>query len=614
MYKYGASYYIDGGDEGTTSAHSYTSNIINAGLNISRSMMGVTPKDFIKNKDGVETKNKKDIIPTMLSATTDKAVRIDVLDCEACPGYGHHYSPSLHANTLNSIVSDFRITSSGTNNGSTIFYENSTNFTTADTNKKLIGDGLYSSYIRYNNDAAEEALIGRRTGENIFSRVNNVANNLANYANISAVKFKNKFSENNYIGPIKGTLLEDVRLSGYELVASNTALNKNNISIKFLNPQARDGESFAEFFIGVTKQVPTKDLVSNELLFNSSNTHVSNNAWLENNVLYGEYTQWSAVKDTSGYEYSEYDPRYGNVFNREPNLPYPPGSDSGYCSEVNVGVTELEFDCTYTSTNPQTGVGGGNFLIFTSSGIKTLTKLSGGEFGIKSGPIYVGSGITFTADTATEIIIDLEPRYFISISASTAATKIAVRNVRLFGRYVNVSKIFSFSVFPLYVVVGLRDNAKVNNITFEEYDNINKFTYTPYWITTTNSKVTVVNSGSKDESGNNLGQDRLNPITGLYEMAGTSLMTLPPANYVPTGRLDSAAADRELQQPLRPGELKTSFFLSDGETKKIDLDYMFGQDRYTISPGSYNSKATFFNVISLEDNAETQISITTKEQ
>jgi len=615
LYKYGASYYIDGGDEGTTSAHSYTSNLTAAGLSISRSMMGVWPKENIKNKDGVETKNKKDVIPTMLSATTDKAVRIDILDCEACPGYGHHYSPSLHANTLNSIVSDFRITSAGVNNGATIYYENSTNFTTADTNKKLIGDGLFSSYIRYNTDNAAEALIGRRTGSSISSaRINNVANNNANYSSTSAVKFKNKFSENNYIGPIKGTLLEDVRLSGYELVASNTALTRNNISIKFLNPEARDGESYAEFFIGVTKQVPTKDLVSNELLFNSANTYVGNNTWLDNNVLYGEYTQWSAFRDPNGYEYTEYDPRYGQVFGKEPNIPYPAGSDSGFCSEVNVEVNELEFDCAYASTNPQTGAGG-HFLIFTSPLIKTLSKLNGGEFGVKSGPIYVGSGLTFTADTVTEYTTaELEQKYYISISGSTGATKIAVRNVRLFGRYINVSKIFSFTVFPLYVVVGLRDNAKVNCITFEEYDNINKFSHTPYWITTTNSKVTVVNSGTKDENGNYLGQDRLNPYTGLYEMAGTALMSLPPTNYVSTGRLDSAAVDRELQQPLRPGEIRTSLFLADGETKKIDLDYMFGQDRYTISPGSYNSKATFFNVVSLEDNAETQISITTKEQ
>jgi hypothetical protein len=604
MYKYGASYYIDGGDEGTVSTYSYDSNIINSGLNISRSMLGVVPKEFIKNKDGVETKNKKDIIPTMFSATTDKAVRIDVLTCEACPGYGHHYSPSLHANTLNSIVSNFRITSE---TGATIYYENGTLFTTADTNKKLIGDGLYSSYIRYNNDDAAEALIGRRT--DLSKAINSVANNLSNYSTISLVKYSN-----NFVGPIKGTLLQNVRLSGYELVASNTALNRNNISIKFLNPEARDGESFAEFFIGVTKQVPTKDQATNQLLFDSANTYVGNNVWLENNVLYGEYTQLSEEKDTNGFEYSEWDPRYGNVFSKEPNLPYPPGSDSGYCSEVNVEVKELEFDCTYTNVNPATGVGSGNFLVFTNSEIEQLTKLNGGEFGVLSGPIFVSSGLTFTADSATKFVVDLETKYFITISGSTSTTKIAVRNVRLFGRYVNVSKVFSFSVFPLYVVVGLRDNAKINNITFEEYDNVNKFTYTPYWITTNNSKVAVINSGTKDENGNYLGKDRLNPITGLYEMGGTADMSTPAANYTSNKRLDSATIDRELQQPLRPSEKRTSIFLADSETKKIDLDYMFGQDRYTISPGSFNSKATFFNVVSLEDNAEAQISITTKEQ
>ena len=58
LYKYGASYYIDGGDEGTSQIYSASSRVKSINKVDQRSLIGITPKEFLLNS--VESDNQKD--------------------------------------------------------------------------------------------------------------------------------------------------------------------------------------------------------------------------------------------------------------------------------------------------------------------------------------------------------------------------------------------------------------------------------------------------------------------------------------------------------------------------------------------------------------------------
>lgn len=605
VYKYGASYYIDGGDEGTTSVHSYSSNIVETAPNETRSVLGVTAKNFIKNSDGVGTVNRKDIIPQKMTITASTPTRVDIIDCEGCPGFGHHYAPSLrHFSATGQGYSGITGTLKIGNDGKTAQFEpndpNQALIISTGTYSKIIGDGLYSSYLYQDGN---NLYIARRNANSIK---NNEIQKTADYSKTAEVKK----ADGSLITTVKGGTFTNVRITGFDdIVAGPEPLTKNNINVNFLNPIRRDGPNhYAEFFIGITNLKP--ELVINP--FSGENELLFNNAPLDQNtLLFGEFCQYSAHKDYAGIDFSEWEPRYGEVFGLDPRLSRPGGRDSGICSQAQISVTQQNFDAAYSSTNPETSVPG-HYLIFDEgSAFKNFNGLLNGELGRLQDGIYVNANVVFEDDTATEYtdINTFETKYYIRISGPlTGVTKIAIKIVELKGRFVTKSKAFTWDVHPLYVVIGMRDGAQMNNVTVEEYDELDKFSYSPNWLISDSTKINVVNS----YSGNF--EDNLNPSTGLFESGGQSFPGNPPTNFVENFRLDSAEVDTQLQQPLRPGEIRTTVFLGENETAEIDLTHVFGQDRYTITPGLLNAKASFITAKALESPGEIQINLQSKEQ
>jgi hypothetical protein len=598
IYKYGASYYIDGGDEGTVTNHSYTSDVVNSSPTNSRSLLGITAKNEIFNKDGIPNKNRKDIIPTKMTVSASKAAKIDIIECKGCPGHSYHYAPSLRNGSRN-IIGTLSISEAGTRvafgpdddelNFVDYIYNDGDLYT------KVIADGLYSTYL-YNLNGSIG--IARRSA---VSAINNDPSKQNTFATTEFVRL----AAGNLI-PVKGEIFQNVRLSRFDdIVASTVPLVKNNIKVNFLNPFNRDGAHFADFFIGVTNKEPAIDLLSEDLLFD--------NAPLElENLLFVEYAPWSANKDFNGYDINEWDPRIGNVFETDPRLAVPPGVDSGRCSNASINVDNVEFDAAYTNVNPVT-TASGNFLTFTSSIITAFDGLEGGElavFSTSTGQIQ-GLGVFFASNNVVEYRDPQtqEIKYYIDLTGgltTTAQIKFYVKSVTITGRYVRRSRVFPWQVFPLYVVIGMRDFAQINNVTLEEFDEISKFSHTPTWLKSADCNIETINSGIPVEG--------INSQTGLYQAGGFSNSGNPSTNFVSVNRLDSAQVDSQLQQPLRPGEIRSSFYIGDNETLEVDLTHVFGQDRYVITPGELNANATFFNTKSIAENSEVQISINTKEQ
>lgn len=760
IYKYGASYYIDGGDDGSVTNHNYSSNNVRITSNNTRSIVGISPKDIIYNSDGEGNRNRKDVIPQRMTVTSEVNAQIDVIDCDACPGFAHHYTPSLR-NGIQGIVGNFFISKDGStllpqeltgtinssgsivtisglsstaglyqgmpvnkiagsgsfgeaakiasvDSATQITITSSTNntaggitFITVPTNwkpevgyKKIIADGLYSSYIN------PEGKIYRRSAESI--RNNEITN--TNYATTSKV-----LKSNGTLFPLTASdgsqsVFTNVRLSGYDtLVASPVALSKSRIRVNFLNPVSYDGQHFAEFFVGITKKKPS---LKNEIVNNESvNTLVFDNQPLdlESDVVFVEYSQYAQNKDINGYDSGEIDPRWGLALEIDPRLGTPPGYDSGRCSQVRLDINEESFAARYAARAAlpiDDTILGQHFLTFTTNDLDAVAGVKGGEIGIlDANERFYGSGVYFddtslhqyTENQTIKWCIAIAPAAGSTIDVSTLfrnVTEISLKTLTLAGRWVFKSKVFNYDIFPLYVVFGLRDNAQVNNITFEEFDEVGKFSYSPSWLKDSTSTATVINSGkppkvvynltgtinsnasiakvtglastsalkagmtlSKVDGLGSLGSfaqiqsidtdteitisansvntagsiifnatdinaEGFNPTTGLFEAGGSSFMDYPPTNFVDNYRLDAGQVDTQLQQPLRPGEIRSSFYIGENKTEEYTLTHVFGPDRYTLTPGIRNSKATFVTAKALGNNVsgDIKINLLTKEQ
>ena len=101
LYKYGTSMYIDGGDEGTVSVFTETSDpkLLPSSGEFT-SIFGVYPKKNIVSGGGDLIPNKKIIIPKQMSITADGFAEISVFKCRGCVGSQFLYLPNVQAGTF----------------------------------------------------------------------------------------------------------------------------------------------------------------------------------------------------------------------------------------------------------------------------------------------------------------------------------------------------------------------------------------------------------------------------------------------------------------------------------------------------------------------------------
>lgn len=596
VYKYGASYYIDGGDEGSATNYSINSEETEVSIFNTRSVLGLYPKNTITNREGFEIRNKKDVIPTMLTVSTDNPIRLDIIECEGCPGFGHHFAPSL----VNGQFSSFDEFSVSLDGKYIQYTDTNKSFSVSDINKKIMGNGVYSAYIDSVSEDLTRAYIKRKPGENNRADKQGIgeAGNTFTFEYTKKIEYAN-----GQLADIRGNVF-NLRLNGYSsVVASDIQLTKPNIEINFLNPYKKDSlipKAFANFYIGVVPSNLAPSVVSGELLF-------GNSPYNKNDALYAEWSEQTVNLDYKGNEVSEIETRSLTTFEVNDQIPSISGEDGGICSKLSVRVTEFTVNAEFVTIRNNIE---GNYLSFTDSIFKDLRGLDNGQIGIinPSTGLSEASTSIFTEDKAVLVRVNNQDNYVIEVNNADLVNvdRIVFRVVRIFGSIVNKTRVFGvFNIFPLYVVIGLSDYAQVNNITIEEYDNISKFSYSPTWLKSDNSTVVVNDSGNDTESFSS---------DGFFNSGGNSIEGFPPTNFLEIDRLSSILTDKQLQQPLRRGAVRSTVFLGENETRQFNLDYLFGQDRYLITPGLYNTKATFFTAKALNEPAKTQITLNVKEQ
>ena len=595
LYKYGASYYIDGGDEGTSQIYSVSSDQKTILSNREKTLLGITPKTFIKNRDGIEIENKKLIIPTELNISSDSLSEIKVVTCAACPGFGHVYTPGIATTETGRFV-DIEFTGQDT-----IAAINDSYFSENDIGAKLIAPSIYNAYIKEVSDQVGSGIsfqtakiegftgvgnltLGTRdlSGTEILDRVAGIVTTIDTSGDVS------------YPYP--------VRLSNYNAVAAaEFKFTGSKIEIQFVNPgNGDDYAHFADFLIGVTDKTPDVSLPDtlNGFVIGAATTTVLPNS----DILFGKHTHSYASFDENGVEQSESQGlnllRMGIDY-RIPGLANPAG---GTCSKVTITVDNpIEVaNAQEYSVNPETGDNDGSYFIQIPGTFPSLTY-TGGQVallnpasGTPNTPVL--TYVTYSEEPVGPYVSSGNLFSYIKISGPTGLTNFTLlfRPVRLTGTgNVNASKLYNYNPFPLYLVAKLQDNSQINNITVKETVGDFQRTISPKWYV--NDKASVQLYGGKTDN------------------AGT-----PPTNFLEIDRLSSALIDTQNNSQLRPSQTRDVLYIGANTTKSINMSKVFGQDRRVITPDNNNVEATFIVAKKIDgapgDTGTIQSSLNFKEQ
>ena len=597
IYKYGASYYIDGGDEGTSQIYSTSSKQKTIKTTGSKSLIGIRPKEYLLNREGVEIQNKKLIIPETLNVSTDSLTEVKVVTCKACPGFGHVYTPGVATTESGRYIdAEFDTTSS-------IVSLNDSYFTEDDIGAKIIAPSIYNAYITNVTNpigignSYEKAVIKRFAGTSGFS--------LETKPIGGELVLDRVLGITTTIG-IGTTYPHQIRLSNYNATAaSEFAFSGSKIEIQFVNPNNGDDYAhFADFLIGITDKKPDvslPDTLNGFILPGAGTTSILSNS----QILYGEHTHSYAASDENGVETAEgwaptQPPLRMGIDYRIPNLSAPAG---GVCSKVTVdvldpleiqNVNEKDYLPSLPGTPPADSLGRRWIEI---AGTFPNIDYAGGQIAVKNTTTNV---ITITNSTfvgVTSSYTNTQGNIFSYIQISQTLGSVGsnftvlIRPVSITGTTISKQKLYNYNPWPLYLAAKLKDNAAINNISVKETIGDFQRTISPKWYVSSNCTVTTAD-GNAD-------------ITGAA-----------PTNFQEIERSSSALIDTQNDQTLRPYIERDTLYVGANSTESINMRKIFGPDRSVITPDNNNIEATFILAKKIDSGSTGTIeaSINFKEQ
>jgi hypothetical protein len=601
LYKYGSSYYVDGGDEGTIRLTTVTSDTKQ--FQNRTPVVGILPKQKIFNQDGIGSTNFKKAYPATLAVSSDLACRIDIIEIDGSPDGAHYnYSPSL-SNERHPLSRTLNFQYQANN---AIDILDGDELILTDDDAKIIADGVYNVYVDYDSDDAHKSTNTRRR---------NNSHTLVADTVLRSIK-----SDGAFIDPVLGSTFTG-KLSNYHTVTASTVpIQANNFKIHFLNPLARDPDGnnkhFAEFAVAITSFTPELDsLNDNALRFRNYDNVLE--AFDKNKVPFVEWTQVGVVFDFSNKaEVAEWDPGYGHRFSVDPRLPNPPGADSGLISAIKGEVRNVDFEVI--SIDAGEGDFVGQWKITFAGGAPPDNVLDIANQSSEVGVDGVGLDIYYT----TLSQLDGSNKYFVYVSGdptddgtgtgTRVVTSVQIKTITLRDDWQLISysdngelqfthrnfvssKAVKFNTQPLYLVFALKDYAKVNNIVVEEITEDTIKTHTPVFIKDA-ATLTINNSGSSSN-------------------------ILSPSAFNSEERLSSVRFDTSTLNPLRPSTALYSFFVPANKPQRVDLTDIFGRDRKGLARGLLNNKAVFFTASNLDSTGgsggslgNVEMTLTVKEQ
>ena len=592
VYKYGASYYIDGGDEGTSTIFSASSRVKAINPANERSLIGITPKDFILNSIGTPIKNKKLIIPIKLNITSDSLAQVKVVKCRACPGFGHVYSPGIAATTTGPemtvrFTANNQLTATG-----------SRNFFPSDIGSKVIAPTFWDAYIAELSGSVgvggsfdTATLKGYKTPGGYPTKVSktydtDVVDSVLGITTTNIVSNSVDYPHT-------------IRLSNQNshYATSEFKFTGSKIEIQFLNPSNSDDYNhFADFTVGMTDYPPVPDITPGKFLGFTKPGAGTVTVLEESDVLFAEHTHGHVGQNENGAETGEVlpgpqPPRRMGIDYRIPN---PPGDATGVCSKAVVevlptslisGLNLVDFVPNASNTGPVDG----NFYIWKQGSFPTGIDYDGGQVKLAaeqnpSSAKYVGTVKQYT-DADNNIYQYIQISETLGSPGSDFSVEIRPVKMTATGNPTR-QKLFNFDPYPLFFFAKFSDKAALNNLTIKETSGEFQRTITPQ-LRTLGDNIEVTTVGGKS------------PNDGA-----------PPTNFEEVTRLSSALVDVQNTQELRPGTSIDTIFIGADQSETIDMTKIFGQDRNVITPDNQNIEATFLVAKKLDSGASGEIEAT----
>ena len=639
LYKYGASYYIDGGDEGTSEIYSVSTGLNPKQISTANetSLFAIRPKDTITNSSGFSIANRKLIVPTKFNMTTNTLTEVKVKNCKACAGFGHVFTPGVKTGENGR---DMTIKFEGENLITAVGVGAS--FTEADIGAKLIAPSIFGAYIvEMDEGSATTYTNGFKTYES--AKVYGWGPGLDNYPNYNKVggpsgkpmagievkDYANAgitstvlIANPSVTPPIDGIYPYPVRLSNYDVhFASEYPINGAEIDIQFINPRNKDqsssggsGTHFADFMIGVTDKKPSIDPSNSNVLlgwnipwFDYSNLDSSENDPVigintsvlpEREILFGEHTHSHVSMDEDQVELAEAwsNGTFKCRMGQDVRIPTVTSTSGGACSIIKIKVSD-PIDIA-TSVNQEYRTDGKTpdglsapdltpryYLTVEGSFGGDITDWRGGQIVYRNadGSVNDSSDAKYDQDKPVSYLVSGVPYQYIEISESIGAPNNST-NLTIVGRPVQLkaSRLGVISKNKLF-----------------QYD-----VYPLYLVGKLMDRAQINNISIKETTGTF--QKTTAPIlsstigiSGIdVAFDGTSNNTFndatPPTNFVSVDRLSSSTVDTQNEQILRPSTTKDIFYVGENETKEIDMTKVFGVDRNVITPDNNNVEATFF--------------------
>ena len=596
LYKYGASYYIDGGDEGTQQIYSTSSKEKSISTAENRTLIGIQPKNFLQNSIGDEIKNKKLIIPTTMNVTSDCLAQVEVVRCRACPGFGHVYTPGCSAEVSGRTI-NVQLTTPNTFTavGVGSFFQKS------DLGAKVIAPGFWDAYI----DEVSNPDVTGDDKDFVTATIKGIGGKNLNY-NVEVRDAVSGITTVIAAGETVPTYGYPIRLSNQNAhyIASDFKFTGNKIEIQYLNPGTGDLYShFADFSIGITDLEPVTDVstktftgfVKSGITTTTINTNV-----LPIEAPFVEHTPNRQILNENGTVLAEgwtssQPPLKGAIDFR---IPRPSGDVSGLCSRATVEVldaVELSgFNQVDGLSDSNIGVVG-TFLV-RQGALPSGVTFDGGQVKLSdltnaSAATYVGSPKTYTVPVDG---VDTEFGYIeITNSVTTTLTDfgIQIRPVKISATgSSDKQKLFNFDPFPLYFFAKLSDNATIHNISIKETSGQFQRTIAPRLF---------------KFADNIAGGANTNII-----LTNTNNEATPPTNFEEVTRLSSAVIDTQNEQSLRPTTKLDTVYVGEDQTIEVDMSKIFGPDRNVITPDNQNIEATFLVAKKLDSSAGNTIEAT----
>lgn len=603
LYKYGSSYYIDGGDEGffnTFTAKSDTRSITNTSG--PQTFFGLFPKRDIKSSTGDLITNNKVAIPSEITVNSDSLVKVNIIKCDGCPdGFGYTYGPGV-GTTENGRTFNIKVVGPRTIEalGDNYFYS-------SDVGAKLISKTIWNTEI--------EEVVGSVGIGGSFTRARVNRNLVGRLVRDNGITTSISGNGTEYPHPVRISNYDGMFVSSYKITGSK-------VQIDFMNPVNRDngsnaGNQVADFRIGFTNIVPDINQIDGNI-FNVGG--IATSILPEERYLFADQKANNVLLNENGIEVGERIDDPFTSFEIDISADRVTTAGGGVCSRMILTVEESQqvSNVEYLNVNPINGASG-NFLQV----VGTLPPLAINEDGDDEG--YIGGDVTISDNDGNPVDTNLtyigitstytpdpakprEKNTFIEISGNITSidnppytllfTPMELRFSDTAFTTASKRTIFNFNPFPLFFVAQLRDNSDVNNLVLKETIGLNEKT------------ISIVESGSTYST-----KLSLTNASGNADLVGLS-----PPNFREVDRLASLRIDTSNQQKLRTSldQSRTidTFYVGANDPKTFDLSKIFGPDRYTILPTRRANQAYFVVAENISSNtsAIVEMSLNYREQ